>query len=76
MVPEDFEGWLRFSIRPTVQNWARNPNKNFGIEIHVENSLQTKLRAQSYIKTYNCSQETSKSLTGEKRRFMHKRIVA
>ncbi|XP_006817090.1 bone morphogenetic protein 2-like [Saccoglossus kowalevskii] len=36
-VSVNFEGWLEFTITTAVKRWVASPDKNFGLEIHVEN---------------------------------------
>ena len=61
MVQRDEKKWLEFDILGALKAWQRNPRRNLGLIVEVEDKDMTRLNARKLVQPMNCSaQESSK----------------
>lgn len=53
-------GWLRINLTPTVDDWVKRPQRNFGIQVTVLNEGGTdELNPGEYFDGFNCTDDQS-----------------
>ncbi|KAG8178952.1 hypothetical protein JTE90_027829 [Oedothorax gibbosus] len=55
IVSLDYEGWVEFNIATSVNFWFRHSNRNFGMDIEVEDAFGNKLNPNLYFQNLNCT---------------------
>jgi len=66
MVRRSQVGWVEINIKTPVKRWVKRPNKNFGIEVRVEDANQRKVDPFTVFKGFECTSEN-----GEGKRLYH-----
>lgn len=61
MLPYFGEKWTEWNIRGAVKTWRRDPNRNYGISIEVEDEDGNLLPAQRFFRPMNCSEDAQMS---------------
>jgi len=63
MIPYYSEKWTEWNIRNAVKAWHRNPVRNYGISVEVEDEDGNLLPVSKFFRPMNCSgDEMSNSL--------------
>ncbi|KAK2162416.1 hypothetical protein LSH36_99g05041 [Paralvinella palmiformis] len=57
MVRRSQVGWVEINIKTPVKRWVKRPNKNFGIEVRVEDANQRKVDPFTVFKGFECTSE-------------------
>ena len=55
IIPADQRGWIEFDVAHLVRNWRLHPNRNYGVEIEMEDSYGNVLDPSLYLTEMNCS---------------------
>ncbi|KAI0214806.1 Bone morphogenetic protein 6 [Lamellibrachia satsuma] len=65
LVARDYVGWLRLDILEAVRFWFRRPQRNFGIEISIQDERRRTYNTTDVIASVNCSDDDTQT-----KRFM------
>lgn len=56
-VPINHRGWIEFNVVSAVNHWQRQPTRNFGFQVELEDAFGNRLNPVRYIAKMNCSGE-------------------
>lgn len=57
MMPLYGEKWTEWNIRRAVNAWRKDPSRNYGITIEVEDEYGNLLPANRFFRTMNCTED-------------------
>lgn len=55
MLPYYGDKWTEWNIRSAVKTWRRDPNRNYGLSIEVEDEDGNLLPALKFFRPMNCT---------------------
>lgn len=65
MISLGYNGWIDFNIRPSIRDWFENGNKNFGLEVILEDEHEASQNPSEFIQNMNCSESRDDPMVGD-----------